>query len=543
MLLLLTALLLASCSNQLVPNTTTSAQQQSATTQSQPVYQEVVAGDALIANREARLAIAKAIDKTFISDIILNNSAKSIDYLVTMQRDLAYSNGYHYDLAAAKEHWQNARDQLNMASATLTLLTYDSDGAKKIADYLKLSLETNLEGLTVEVLALAFGEKAQAVAMGNYQLNFSGWSAEYPDALSILTLWSAADDAVFNYANSEYQTLLDALATSEQQRIENTAQAERLLIEEDIAVIPLYQLGRASLINPNLEGLVTNRYGAKYNFQYATVSGRTSDDNYIRLALSANIDALDSGRVSAIQTLNIIGAVFEGLVGTDPSGALVAKGAERWTVSEDGKQYVFYLRQNARWSNGQTVTADDYLFAFERLADADNITDNQKLLRVSGIVGANQVLAGQQPISALGVVALDDYTLQINLEKRTPYFMELISHSSFYPINRTFYDAQNRQYATNVSRTLYNGPYSVSNWDRTFGFSLVKNSNYWDSEHVNNAGVILQPIKNQQQAIDAFKAGELDIVTLEAAAITEEKSNPALVIDYLDVVYFLNFKK
>ncbi len=117
-----------------------------------------------------------------------------------------------------------------------------------------------------------------------------------------------------------------------------------------------------------------------------------------------------------------------------PNGDPEPGAAESWTVSEDGKTYVFALRRNARWSNGDPVTAHDFVYGFRRAADPKTLSTYTFIL--SPIENADEIAAGQLPPEQIGVRALDDYSLEIELANATPYFLGLLAHSMTYPVHR-----------------------------------------------------------------------------------------------------------
>ena len=130
-------------------------------------------------------------------------------------------------------------------------------------------------------------------------------------------------------------------------------------------------------------------------------------------------------------TANILRDLFEGLATTAPDGRIVPGAAGRWDISRDGMTYTFYLREDGRWSNGDPVTADDFVFSFRRSVDPDTAAVYGRMLMP--IENAQAILAGDQPPETLGVEALNERTVQIRLDDPTPYFLGLLTHASTYP--------------------------------------------------------------------------------------------------------------
>ena len=158
---------------------------------------------------------------------------------------------------------------------------------------------------------------------------------------------------------------------------------------------------------------------------------------------------LDHHRTSSVSEGRIMKDLYEGLVTQDAKGEAVAAAAESWTISEDGLVYTFTLRKDAKWSNGDPVTAGDFAFAFNRIMDPATAAGYASML--FPIKNAEKVAGGALPGDQLGVKVIDDHTLEITLEAPTPYFLELLTHQTGLPLHKASVEANGDKY-TQIGR-------------------------------------------------------------------------------------------
>ena len=186
---------------------------------------------------------------------------------------------------------------------------------------------------------------------------------------------------------------------------------------------------------------------------------------------------LDPHRSEGVPSSNIQRDLFDGLVNEAPDGELVAGGAQSWDISEDGTVYTFHLRPQARWSNGEPVTAHDWAWGIRR--SADPATGSRYTFILEPILNAARVSAGELPPDALGVRAIDDLTLEIRLESPTPYFLGLLTHSTTYAMHRPSVEAHGDR-VTRPGNFVTNGAYMLDEWVAQSHIRLVRNPHYWD---------------------------------------------------------------
>ena len=215
---------------------------------------------------------------------------------------------------------------------------------------------------------------------------------------------------------------------------------------------------------------------------------------------------LDPHLAEGLPSAHILRDLFEGLTSESPEGRIIPGAAIRWNISRDGKTYTFYLRRDALWSNGDPVTADDFVYSLRRSADPATASKYASVLLP--IENAAEVLAGDLPPAELGVSAMDEFTLQITMRGPTPYFLALLNHSSTYPVHRASVEAHGAAFSR-PGNLVSNGAYVLSDWVIRSRIELVKNPNYWDAKNVVLDKVVYYPFEDQSTALKRFRAGKL----------------------------------
>ena len=217
---------------------------------------------------------------------------------------------------------------------------------------------------------------------------------------------------------------------------------------------------------------------------------------------------LDPHRSEGVSTANILRDLYEGLTSEDPQGRIVGGVADRWEISPDGRRYRFHIRDNAKWSDGEPLTADDFVFAFRRSLDPHTGSAYASLL--VPIENADAVIAGQKPPESLGVAAPDPRTVEIRLRAPTPYFLRLLAQESSFPVHRPSLLRYGDQFAR-PGRLISNGPYQLKAWVVQSQVVLERNPCYWNNEHTAIDRVTYVPTEDAASELKRYRAGELDI--------------------------------
>ena len=240
-------------------------------------------------------------------------------------------------------------------------------------------------------------------------------------------------------------------------------------------------------------------------------SGAERDSEQELYTIYFDVATLDANDTTDNQSSSILNAVQEGLVRIENDGKgdeIVAAGAESWETSEDGLTWTFKLRK-MDWSDGEPVVAQHYVDSFQRILNPDNGFAYSFL--AYDIVGAEEYNTGKGSLDAVGVKAIDDYTLEFKLKHPLPYFVSKVSYTVFHPIRLDVIEKLGDRYASEIKDTVYNGPFKIENWDNGNSMVLVKNETYWDAENVYLEKINMTKIQEFATQAQLFEAQELDI--------------------------------
>lgn len=226
--------------------------------------------------------------------------------------------------------------------------------------------------------------------------------------------------------------------------------------------------------------------------------------------------------------VRIIADFTDGLMQMDADGQPVPAIAESYDLSEDGTVYTFHLREDAVWSNGDPVTAADFVFGWQRAVDPAVASEYVYMLSDIGQVqNAAEIIAGEMDKSELGIKALDDYTLEVTLNVPVSYFLSLMYFPTFYPVNQAFYESVGDTFATSPETTLSNGAFVLDAYEpAATAFHLTKNPDYYNADSVQLAGLNYQVIQDSQQALMSYQTGDLDITLVNGEQVDQVKDDP-----------------
>ena len=248
----------------------------------------------------------------------------------------------------------------------------------------------------------------------------------------------------------------------------------------------------------------------------------------LNIMLETPVESLDPQLATDGTSFEVIADYTDGLMQMDADGAAVPACAESYEVSEDGTTYTFHIREDAVWSNGDPVTANDFVFAWQRAVDPANASEYSYMLSDIGqIVNAAEIIAGEKDVSELGVTAVDDKTLEVQLNVPVSYFLSLMYFPTYYPVNQAFFESCGDTFATSPETTLSNGAFVLTSYEpAATAFELVKNEAYYDADKVQLAGLNYQVIQDSQQALMSYQNGDLDTTLLNGEQVDQVKDDP-----------------
>jgi len=234
-----------------------------------------------------------------------------------------------------------------------------------------------------------------------------------------------------------------------------------------------------------------------------------SDSQRIVINNGSEVATLDPQKAEGVPESNVMRNLLEGLVETDNNGQLVPGVAKQWQ-SEEGRIWTFTLRDDARWSNGKPVTAQDFVYSWQRLADPKTGSPYASYLQAAHLENIDAILSGKASPAELGVKALDDHHLQVTLSEPVPYFVDMLAYSAMKPVYRPAIEQWGEQW-TQPQHYVGNGAFTLSEWVVNEKIVVKRNPNYWDNAHtVIDEGVFL-PLSSENSDINRYRSGGTDM--------------------------------
>ncbi len=257
------------------------------------------------------------------------------------------------------------------------------------------------------------------------------------------------------------------------------------------------------------------------------------------LALATEPPSLDAMVATDQISSFVLSHVMEGLLQYGPSGELTAGVAQRWELRPDGAR--FWLRRDARWSDGKPVTANDFVFAWRRAVNPE--TASQYAFILYPIANAEAISRGELPVAALGVEAVNDYELAVRFSAPCPYFLSLTAFMTYYPAREDVVQRWGRAYASDHDKMLYNGPYTLSRWVHSAHLTLSKNPRYWNRGAVALSEIDMPYITSDAGAqYNLFKDGRIAMAALDTGTLGDAVERGYEVQQFLTgSLFFLQF--
>jgi len=240
---------------------------------------------------------------------------------------------------------------------------------------------------------------------------------------------------------------------------------------------------------------------------------------------SAEPDSLDPQKTNAADSLSIDRDLFIGLATLDPRGKPVPGAAESWDIAPDGKTWTFHLRHDGKWSNGDPVTAADFLYSFRRLVDPKTAAEDPSDLKQ--LVNYEDIVAGKEKdLTKLGVEAPDPYTLILHLTEARIALPFILTDMQLAPLHRASIEASGDQW-TQPGHLVSNGPFMMKAWTPQSELVLAKNPNFFDAKDVKLDEVRWEVTENLEAGLTRYRAGELDFIALTRVHLPWAKENMA----------------
>ncbi|MHA0855833.1 peptide ABC transporter substrate-binding protein [Paenibacillus sp. CMAA1364] len=240
----------------------------------------------------------------------------------------------------------------------------------------------------------------------------------------------------------------------------------------------------------------------------ATNEAQGTKDQVLRINMSAEPPTFDPGQAQDSQANTALKLMYEGLVRMDESGKEIPAAAESWEISPDGLQYKFNIRKDAVWSNGDPVTANDFVFGWQRVLDPATTPAPPYAYQLDYIKNATKYNKKEiTDFAEVGIKATDEYTLEITLENPTPYFLGLTSFYTYFPVHSSVKD--NATWATDYNSMITNGAFNLTNWTTGQKLEFTKNEKYWDNKNIKLSKIEASLVESGDSELSSYKSGQL----------------------------------
>ncbi len=446
---------------------------------------------------------------------------------------------------------------------TLTYLYNTGDAHKAIGEYLQAALDS--AGITMNLQYQEWNTFLETRKNGEYSIARNGWLADYNDPICFLDMWTSNsgnndvqfgkgahkdlamysidltpygyDDKVENGTWAQtYDVLISRIksCTNNEHRYAMMHLAEDMLMATG-CIVPLYYYTDLYMVDDAVKGFFSNPLGYKY-FMYTTVNG---SGEKINVCLASEPQTLDPALNSAVDGATMLAHMFSGLAkwAQDDKGNLVivADIAEELTEgvqNEDGSvTYTYKVKETAKWSNGDAVTAADFVESWKRAASADLGADYGYMFEVVKGYGTDD----------LAVKAVDDRTIEVTISNAISYWNELLAFPTYYPVHSSNRADTNGTWATKVDTYICNGPYTMKSWEHDSLIVLEKNANYHDADKVTMNLINCYLSDDANNMLTNFKNGDWqlidDIPTDEIATLKTEYANEFVIAGQIGTYY------
>ncbi|KHT43437.1 oligopeptide ABC transporter substrate-binding protein OppA [Pectobacterium brasiliense] len=255
----------------------------------------------------------------------------------------------------------------------------------------------------------------------------------------------------------------------------------------------------------------------------------------------AEVSSLDPHKIEGVPESNVSRDLLEGLVISDVNGKTSPGVAESWD-NKDFKVWTFHLRKDAKWSNGEPVTAQDFVYSWQRLADPKTASPYASYLQYGHLLNIDDIIAGKKSPDTLGVKAIDDHTFEVTLSEAVPYFYKLPVYAAMSPVNKAAVEKFGEKW-TQPQNWVGNGAYKLKSWVVNEKMVLERNPQYWDNAHTVINQVTYLPIASEVTDVNRYRSGEIDMtynyLPIELfQKLKKEIPNEVKVYPYLCTYYY-----
>ena len=271
----------------------------------------------------------------------------------------------------------------------------------------------------------------------------------------------------------------------------------------------------------------TSSAGSDASSSEAAGAGSVASGSNINIGIEANVATLDNNVIDTPSDFLVVRAMQDGLYEQTDKEIRLAL-AESVDVSDDGTEYTFHLR-DAKYSDGNPIVAGDFVYSWQRLVNPDTGSEYAWFAGAAGIKNADAIAYEGADLASLGVTAVDDKTLKVELDHAVPFFDAILTMPCFAPVEEAFAKEHGDVYGQSVDDIVSSGPYVVDSWTVGGGdLRLVKNPEYWNADAISVESLTFITVKDQQSGILAYESGSLDVVTISGDLVEQYKDSAIL---------------
>ena len=268
----------------------------------------------------------------------------------------------------------------------------------------------------------------------------------------------------------------------------------------------------------------------------------SSSKQEITVTAKSEIPSMDPSLITDSVAFQWAGETTEGLYRLGENSELKEGMAKEGSVSDDGLTWTFKLR-DANWSNGDPVTAKDFVYSWRRAVTPDVGSEYGPYFLGGVIKNATEVSQGKKDPEELGVEAVDDHTLKVQLEKPVPYFKSMTVFITFMPLNQKYVEEQGDKFATEAGNTISNGPFKMTEWNHGEGWTIEKNDKYWDADSVKLDKINAKVIKEISTGVNLYESDQIDQTELNAEFVDQYKGSEDFNVAEKPYLYFFKFNQ
>ncbi len=274
----------------------------------------------------------------------------------------------------------------------------------------------------------------------------------------------------------------------------------------------------------------------------ATAGTDAAAKNVLYVATDTDLSTMDHHIATDGTSFVAQSLTFSGLTQLNENNEPEPDAADSWEISDDGLVYTFHLNKDDVWSNGTAVTAADFVYGWQRLANLDTASEYAFITQTIHLANADEIAAGTKDVTELGVKAVDDYTLEVTLTMPCDFLLGLMAFPSFFPLNKEFYEAQGDQYSLTPDNLISNGPYVMASWTPGNSYTFTKNPTYFraaeDADTVDE--VDFKFVQDAQSAMLEYESNGLDVVKLTGEMVDAYKGQEGYTSRLTGYLWYLS---